>query len=89
MREGVCTDATVVRVTHMSTRLGNGGSYVVDARFTWQGQSYHAMSGLLPYRPLCEAGQTVTVHFMPNHPSDNRILNGDAPPRQMEIGRSL
>ena len=88
MREGFTAEGTVIRVTCVQLRLGIHWSWVVEAQFTYKGETYRAMSGLLPYKPHCEAGQTVRVHFLPENPRYNRILEGDAPGR-MEIRRQL
>lgn len=88
MREGFTAEGTVTHVTHVSVRMGSNRNWVVEARFTFKGQRYRAMSGLLPYRPYCEPGQTIRVHFLPENPRYNRILEGDVPGR-MEIKRSL
>ena len=80
MREGFTAEGTVNRVTHMSVR--KGGSWVVDARFDYRGQTFRAMSGMLSRRPFCEPGQTVRVHFLPENPKYNRILEGDVLPGQ-------
>lgn len=87
MREGICAEATVTRVTCLSLngKIDSDCNWVVDARFTYEGREYRAMSGLLPYKPYCEAGKTVRVHFLPENPGYNRILEGDAPPGRMAL----
>ena len=84
MREGFTAEATVTAVTHMSLRMGSSRNWVVDGRFTFNGKTYRAMSGLLPYKPACEAGDTIRVHFLPEKPEYNRILESDAPPPQLK-----
>ena len=84
MREGFTAEATVTAVTHMSLHMGSRWNWVVDARFTFNGKTYRALSGLLPYRPACKAGDTIRVHFLPEKPEYNRILESDAPPPQLK-----
>ena len=88
MREGFTVEGTVTSITRLPLRLGIHWIWVVEARFTYKGETYRAMSGLLTYKPHCEAGQTIRVHFLPENPRYNRILEGDAPGR-MEIRRQL
>ena len=51
----------------------------VSAEFEYVGKRYRAVSGKLFQRPDVFVGDQIVVHFMPDDPSDCRILDESIP----------